>query len=97
MRNWVISPAPPSKVRYGPHLTEMFAAKAVVLCLLVHLVSSQNCLNYISTKESICNEIFKRLEKQIVDNDANLFSLRKVTSQTEPSLVNVSYDLQVSL
>ena len=40
------------------------------------------CSNFVSTKGS---EIFRRLEKQIVDSDANLYSLRKVfypTSQT---------------
>ena len=58
-----------------------------------------SCSNFVSTKDSICSEIFRRLEKQIVDSDANLYSLRKVfypTSQTQPALVNVSYDLKVS-
>ena len=57
------------------------------------------CSNYLSTKDSICSEIFQRLERQIVGSDANLYSLRKVfypTSRTEPTLVNVSYALTVS-
>ena len=47
----------------------------------------------------MCAEIFRRLEKEIVDSDANLFNLRKVfypTSRTEPALVNVSYNLNVN-
>ena len=71
------------------------------LLVALGLASSQLevCSNYISTKDSICYEIFRRLERQIVDSEANLYSLRKVfypTSKTEPTLVNVSYALQVS-
>ena len=71
------------------------------LLVALRLASSQLevCSNYISTKDSICYEIFRRLERQIVDSEANLYSLRKVfypTSKTEPTLVNVSYALQVS-
>ena len=78
----------------------MFVSKAAVLLLFLHLATSQHCLNYISTNESICNTIFLLLQNQIVESDANLFSLRKVffpTSKIEPALVNVSYDLQVSV
>ena len=77
------------------------ARVARVLLVALGLASSQLevCSNYISTKDSICYEIFRRLERQIVDSEANLYSLRKVfypTSKTEPTLVNVSYALQVS-
>lgn len=60
--------------------------------------SALQCSNYFSTKLSTCQEIFQQLQKQIVDSDSNLYSLRKVfypTSATEPALVNVSYDLTV--
>ena len=75
--------------------------RALILILLVsfHLAASTSCQNYLSSKEPICAEIFRRLERQIVDSDANLFNLRKVfypTSRTEPTLVNVSYNLNVS-
>ena len=72
--------------------------QAVILCFLFHL-GSFTCQNYVSSNRSICAEIFRRLEKQIVDSDANLYNLRKVfypTSRTEPTLVNVSYNLRVS-
>ena len=75
--------------------------RALILGLLFsfHLAASTSCQNYLSSKERICAEIFRRLERQIVDSDANLFNLRKVfypTSRTEPALVNVSYNLNVS-
>ena len=79
----------------------MFLQKLAFLLVALGLASSrlEVCSNYISTKDSICYEIFRRLERQIVDSEANLYSLRKVfypTSKTEPTLVNVSYALQVS-
>ena len=81
-------------------LLRISAALAVLGCW----VNSQQpaafpCSNFVSTKESTCQQIFQQLEKQIVGSDANLYSLRKVfypTSQTQPVLVNVSYDLEVS-
>ena len=78
----------------------LFLFKIATVLAAVSLTSSQDiCANYISTKNTICHEIFSRLERQIVDSDTNLFSLRKVfypTSRTEPALVNVSYALEVS-
>ena len=76
-------------------------AVLVVLVLANSQLTLQQipCSNFISTKEDTCSEIFRRLEKQIVDSDANLYSLRKVfypTSRTQPTLVNVSYDLKLS-
>ena len=72
---------------------------AVLLFVLFHFTSATSCANYVSSNRSICAEIFRRLQKQIVDSDANLYNLRKVfypTSHTEPTLVNVSYNLRVS-
>ena len=81
----------------------MLLFKITALLGVLGLVGAQQiqlpCSNFVSTKESICYVIFQRLEKQIVDSDANLYSLRKVfypTSQTQPALVNVSYDLTIS-
>ena len=83
----------------------MLLQKITAVLFVLNLANSQltlqqtPCSNFISTKEDTCSEIFQRLEKQIVDSDANLYSLRKVfypTSQTQPTLVNVSYDLKVS-
>ena len=73
--------------------------RALILLFSFHLAASAICQNYMSSKEPICAEIFRRLERQIVDSDANLYNLRKVfypTSRTEPALVNVSYNLNVS-
>ena len=70
----------------------------VLRALILHLAASTSCQNYFSSKEPICAEIFRRLERGIVDSDANLFNLRKVfypTSRAEPNLVNVSYNLKV--
>ena len=81
----------------------MLFFKITALLGVLGLVGAQQiqlpCSNFVSTKESICYVIFQRLEKQIVDSDANLYSLRKVfypTSRPQPALVNVSYDLTVS-
>ena len=83
----------------------MSLLKITAVLVLLGLANSQftlqqtPCSDFISTKEDTCSEIFRRLEKQIVDSDANLYSLRKMfypTSQTQPTLVNVSYDLNVS-
>ena len=73
--------------------------RALILCVVLHLAGSTSCQDYSSSNETICAEIFRLLEKQIVDSDANLFNLRKVfypTSRTEPALVNVSYNLNVN-
>ena len=82
---------------------EMISSLLKISTLLValSLVSSQQiCKNYMSTtKDSVCYQIFHELEMQIVESESNLFSLRKVfypTSQAEPTLVNVSYALDVS-
>ena len=86
----------PGGFAYFPMIFLKIAAALGVLSLARTQVP---CSNFVSTKESICSEIFRRLEKQIVDSDANLYSLRKVfypTSQTQPALVNVSYELKVS-
>ena len=84
-------------------LPTMFLLKIAALLSVLSKVGAQQmqfpCSNFVSTKDSICIEIFRLMEKQIVDSDANLYSLRKVfypTSQTRPVLVNVSYDLSVS-
>ena len=74
--------------------------KLSTLLVALSLVSSQQiCENYMSTRDSICYQIFHELEMQIVDSESNIFSLRKVfypTSKPEPTLVNVSYALDVS-
>ena len=73
--------------------------QTAILVFLFHTTSSASCLNYVSSNDATCAEIFRRLERQIVDSDANLYNLRKVfypTSHTEPTLVNVSYNLQMS-
>ena len=73
--------------------------RALTFLLALHLAASTSCQNYFSSNEPICAEIFRRLEREIVDSDANLFNLRKVfypTSRTEPALVNVSYNLNVT-
>ena len=79
-------------------LSTIMLRQVVILCFLFHL-GSFTCQNFASSNKSICAEIFRRLQKQIVDSDANLYNLRKVfypTSHTEPTLVNVSYHLHVS-
>ena len=83
----------------------MLFLKITAVLVILNIVSSQQqlqqlpCSNFVSTKESTCHQIFQQLEKQIIGSDANLYSLRKVfypTSQTQPVLLNVSYDLVVS-
>ena len=67
--------------------------------LLFHIVAS-TCSNYVSVQESTCQDIFEQLQKAIVENKVNLYNLRKVfypTSRTEPTLVNVSYNLNWTL
>ena len=71
----------------------MFLLTAIILVL--PLIRSIEINSY----ESLRTEIFQRLEKQIVENAANLFRLRQVlfpTSQAQPTLVNVSYHLKVT-
>ena len=71
--------------------------RALILLLALHLAASTSCQNYFSSNEPICAE--RRLEREIVDSDVNLFNLRKVfypTTRTEPNLVNVSNNLNVT-
>ena len=67
--------------------------------LMFHIVVS-TCANYVSVQESTCQDIFEQLQNAIVENKVNLYNLRKVfypTSTTEPTLVNVSYNLNMTI
>ena len=58
-----------------------------------------SCPNYASTRKSTCATIFERLQTELVGSDIDLYNLRKEfypTSSTEPTFVNVSYDLMVT-
>ena len=72
--------------------------RAATFLLLLQLVHC-SCPNYVSTRKSTCATIFERLQTELVGSDIDLYNLRKVfypTSSTEPTFVNVSYDLMVT-
>ena len=72
--------------------------RAAIFLPLLQLVHC-SCPNYVSTRKSTCATIFERLQTELVGSDIDLYNLRKEfypTSSTEPTFVNVSYDLMVT-
>ena len=72
--------------------------RAATFLLLLRLAHC-SCPNYVSTRKSTCATIFERLQTELVGSDIDLYNLRKEfypTSSTEPTFVNVSFDLMVT-